>query len=89
MEEPLSCSPAYFSNLQLTGFQGRNAASGEEEAWIDLDTLRGYKRTVLCEGVRDEVACNLGEEPNACAELLQGVVQRRLLPTPWLNQVST
>ena len=63
------------------------AAADEEEAWIDLDTVQGYKRTVMCEAVRDEVARNLGETPGACTELLNGMTQRRLMPTPWLNQV--
>jgi hypothetical protein len=63
------------------------AAADEEEAWIDLDTVQGYRRTVMCEAVREEVASNLGEAPGTCSQLLTGMIQRRLMPTPWLNQV--
>jgi hypothetical protein len=49
--------------------------------------VQGYKRTVMCEAVRDEVASNLGEASGACSQLLNGMTQRRLMPTPWLNQV--
>lgn len=51
--------------------------------------MRGYKRTVMCEGVRDEIACNLGEGRDTCTQLLNGVLQRRLMPTPWLNWVGS
>ena len=59
----------------------------EEDRFIDPETVDGYKRTVLCEGVRDEIAHNLGPTPAALHQLLQGMTNRRLLPTPWLNQV--
>ena len=49
--------------------------------------MQGYKRTVMCEAVRDEVASNLGEASGACSQLLSGMIRRRLVPTPWLNQV--
>lgn len=41
----------------------------------------------MCEAVRDEVASNLGEAPGTCSQLLTGMIRRRLVPTPWLNQV--
>lgn len=64
------------------------AEAEKEEAWIDLETVRGYKRTVLCEGVREELRLNLGDEDlPRCAELLRGITDGRLVPTPWLNQV--
>ena len=77
----------YFGMIDWTGSVPMCAAADEEEAWIDLDTVQGYKRTVLCEAVRDEVASNLGEAPGTCSQLLSGMTQRRLMPTPWLNQV--
>jgi hypothetical protein len=63
------------------------AANDDEEAWIDLGAVQGYKRTVMCEAVRDEVASNLGEALGTCSQLLSSMIQRRLMPTPWLNEV--
>ena len=31
------------------------AGYGEEEEWIDLTTVQGYRRMVMCQEVRDEV----------------------------------
>ncbi len=61
----------------------------QEEAYIDPESVRGYKLTVLCEGVRDELRFNLGEDAQACRDVLRGMLDRRLVPTPWLNQVWT
>ncbi len=56
--------------------------------------MRGYKSVLLCEDVRDELAANLSigsadteEAERAITGLLLGMLDRRLLPTPWLNQV--
>lgn len=61
----------------------------QEDAYIDLESVRGYKLTVLCEGIRDELRFNLGEDAQACRDVLRGMLDRRLVPTPWLNQVWT
>ena len=60
---------------------------GEEHEWIDLGTVKGYKRVVFCQGIRDDVEANLG--PAAWATLLPRMCEGRLVPTPWLNKVRT
>jgi len=64
--------------LQLIG-------AGKEADFIDLGSVEGYRRAVLCQGVRDEVEESLGQE-GAWATLLPAVCRGRLLPTPWLNR---
>lgn len=75
----------------------------EEQEWIDLSTVKGYCRTVMCQGVRDELKANLpqldcgpkghedkqNEEEEEWQRTLIGMCDGRLLPTPWLNQVGT
>lgn len=57
---------------------------GEEHEWIDLGTVKGYRRVVLCQGVRDDVEEALGT--GAWADLLPRMCRGRLVPTPWLNK---
>lgn len=50
-----------------------------------LGTVKGYKRVVMEQGIRDDVEAVLGS--GACAGFLRAVCDGRLEPTPWLNQV--
>ena len=73
----------------------------EEEEWIDLATVKGYRRVVMCQEVRDELLLNLtvdavnaGEEEEEEEDQMQdwqrvviAMCEGRLLPTPWLNKV--
>jgi len=72
----------------------------EEEEWIDLATVKGYCRIVMCQEVRDELILNLTndavnageeeEEENKMQDWQRVVIamcEGRLLPTPWLNKV--
>lgn len=73
----------------------------EEEEWIDLATVKGYRRIVMCQEVRDELILNLTDDAaNASEEeeedevkmqdwqrVVIGMCEGRLLPTPWLNKV--
>ena len=47
--------------------------------------VKGYRRVVFCQSVRDDVEDALGE--GAWADLLPRMCQGRLVPTPWLNKV--
>lgn len=78
----------------------RSAGYCEEQEWIDLSTVKGYCRTVMCQEVRDELEANLpqldcgpkdeqGEEDEEWQRILIGMCDGRLLPTPWLNKVAT
>ncbi|KAL4452346.1 hypothetical protein ABPG75_008008 [Micractinium tetrahymenae] len=57
---------------------------GEEHEWIDLGTVKGYRRILFCQGVRDDVEDALGT--GAWADLLPRMCEGRLVPTPWLNK---
>jgi hypothetical protein len=57
------------------------ARGGEAEA-LDLGTVAGYRRVVMCQGLREEVDETVG--PGAWAALLPAVCAGRLAPTPWL-----
>ena len=70
----------------------------EEQEWIDLATVKGYRRTVMCQEVRDELILNLTEDPASEEEededkmqdwqrVVIAMCEGRLLPTPWLNKV--
>ena len=72
----------------------------EEEEWIDLATVKGYRRIVMCQEVRDELILNLtgdavtaGEEEEDEVKMQEwqrvviAMCEGRLLPTPWLNKV--
>lgn len=47
--------------------------------------VRGYRRIVFCQEVRDDVEGALGA--GAWADLLPRMCEGRLVPTPWLNKV--
>ncbi|KAK9868843.1 hypothetical protein WJX84_005438 [Apatococcus fuscideae] len=64
--------------LQLIGH-------GDEEHWVDLKTVVGYRRIVLAQEVRDELDLNT-DMADSWEKLLPGFVDARLLLTPWLNQ---
>ena len=49
--------------------------------------MRGYKRVVMCEEVREEVRTVLGEATDI-KEYLLALCDDRLVATPWLNRVS-
>ena len=59
----------------------------DEERWLDVSTVRGYKRVVMCEEVREEVRAVLGEATDI-KEFLLALCDDRLVATPWLNRVS-
>ena len=66
-------------------------AKGEEADWIDLGTVQGYRRMVLCEAVLDELKLNLRSSDNDSDALarrtLEGMCRNRLALTTWLNKV--
>ena len=59
-------------------------ARGEESDWIDTGTVKGHRRIKLVESVHQEVECNLGKR--ILSDFLKSMVDRRLMPTPWLNK---
>ena len=59
-------------------------AYGEESEWIDTSTVRGHRRIKFVESVYEEVESNLGK--GNLPSFLKAVVDRRLMPTPWLNK---
>jgi len=75
----------------------------EEEDWIELSTVAGYRRIVMCQEVRDELDLNLAEDtdcqideeernPNNMQQWQKVAIamcDSRLLPTPWLNKVTS
>jgi hypothetical protein len=61
----------------------RGAEGAAPAPGLDLATLAGYRRVVMCQGVRDEVDASLGA--GAWATFLPAVCDGRLAPTPWLD----
>lgn len=72
---------------------------GQEEEWIDLATVQGYRRMLMCQDVHDEMQLQLEfiAHPNKqnqqqyveqLQELLLAMCNRRLAPTDWLNKVD-
>ena len=70
----------------------------EEEEWIDLATVKGYRGIVMCQDIRDELMLHLATDGAGADEAGEGELQDwqkvviamcegRLLPTPWLNKV--
>lgn len=49
--------------------------------------VKGYRRIVFCQSVRDDVDGALGG--NAWADLMPRMCEGRLVPTPWLNKVHS
>lgn len=50
-----------------------------------MGTVEGFRRVLMCEEVRQEAIAVVGEA--GLAAFLQRLVEGRLLPTSWLNQV--
>lgn len=48
--------------------------------------VKGYRRVLFCQSVRDDVAGALGH--GAWTQLLPRMCEGRLVPTPWLNKVG-
>ncbi|KAL3143189.1 hypothetical protein ABBQ38_002046 [Trebouxia sp. C0009 RCD-2024] len=71
--------------LQLIGYC-------DEQDWIELSTVKGYRRIVMCQEVRDELDINLAlpeggqQEEEEWQRVLIAMCDGRLLPTPWLNK---
>lgn len=63
-----------------------DAGYDDEENWLDVGTVKGYKRVVMCQEVREEIRTVLGEQ-TCIKDFLQAMCDDRLLPTPWLNKV--
>jgi len=57
---------------------------GSESAMLDLGTVLGYRRALMCQDIRDEVEEALGV--GSWASLLPAMCHNRLIPTPWLNR---
>ena len=57
--------------------------------WADLDTVAGYRRTVLCESVREELRHNMGGAVSCDVgpEVLLSICKGRLQATTWLEKV--
>lgn len=64
------------------------AGYDDEENWLDVGTVRGYKRVVMCQEVRYEIRTVLGEDASV-KDFLLALCDDRLVPTPWLNRVGT
>lgn len=62
----------------------RRIASGQETKYIDLSTVKGYKRARMSQDIRDEITSSMGE--GTWADALCRVIDCRLEPTPWLNE---
>jgi Cupin-like domain len=58
--------------------------AGIEGPMLDLGSVRGYRRAMMCQDIRDEVEEALGV--GSWASLLPAMCRNRLLPTPWLNR---
>ena len=76
-----------FMTVQIL-WPDEDAGDGDEDTWIDLGTVKGYRRIVLVQELRDEVDLNTGLT-GSWAKLLPEIVEARLFPTPWLNKVTT
>lgn len=67
----------------------------DEQDWIELSTVKGYRRIVMCQEVRDELDINLAlpeggqQEEEEWQRVLIAMCDGRLLPTPWLNKVTS
>jgi hypothetical protein len=59
-------------------------AHGEESEWIDTATVRGHRRIKFVESVHEEIELNLGK--GSVSKFLKSMIDRRLMPTPWLNK---
>jgi hypothetical protein len=57
---------------------------GEEYDWIDLSTVKGYRRVVMCQSLREDIEATLGR--GAWAWLMPALCDDRLVPTLWLNK---
>jgi hypothetical protein len=53
--------------------------------WRAVWQVKGYRRILFCQSVRDDVDGALGG--GAWASLLPRMCEGRLVPTPWLNKV--
>ena len=62
------------------------AGYDDEENWLDIGTVKGYKRVVMCQEVREEIRTVLGER-TCIKDFLLAMCDDRLQPTPWLNKV--
>lgn len=58
-------------------------ADAEDAQWIDLSTVKGHRRIVMAQMVRDEVDSNMGR--GTWQAFLRAMIDGRLDPTPWLN----
>ena len=58
-------------------------AEAEDAQWIDLSTVKGHRRIVMAQMVRDEVDSNMGR--GTWQAFLRAMIDGRLDPTPWLN----
>ena len=67
------------SFVQVAGYD-------DEENWLDIGTVKGYKRVVMCQEVREEIRTVLGEQ-TCIKDFLLAMCDDRLQPTPWLNKV--
>ena len=70
----------------------------EEQEWIDLATVKGCRRIVMCQEVRDELDANFDndihdrDQEDTLAEwqkVLIAMCDGRMMPTPWLNKVNS
>ncbi len=57
---------------------------GAEGPMLDLGTVVGYRRALMCQDIRDEVEEALGV--GSWASFLPAMCSHRLMPTPWLNR---
>ena len=67
------------SSVYIAGYE-------DEENWLDIGTVKGYRRVVMCEEVREEIRTVLGEQ-TCIKDFLLAMCDDRLQPTPWLNKV--
>lgn len=61
-------------------------ARGRQHDSVDLATVRGYKRIVLCQEIQDDAEALLGR--TRWQEAILDMCEGRLQPTDWLNKVG-
>ena len=61
-------------------------ARGWQHDSVDLGTVRGYKRIVLCQEIQDDAEALLGR--TRWQEAILDMCEGRLQPTDWLNKVG-
>lgn len=60
-------------------------ATDSVSKYANLETVKGYKRIVVCQGIIDDAEAVVG--PDNSLKFLKSIIDGRLEPTSWLNAV--